>query len=245
MKKFLLAFLLLICLDAIPSAAAGRKNPKLLVAVVIDQFRYDYLTRFEPEYKAGFARLLQNGAVFTDAHYLHFLTVTAVGHSTFLSGATPSISGIIGNEWYDRNAKQQVTSVSDEGVKLVGGITGRTGSSPHRLLVDTIPDELKMEQKGGKTISVSIKDRSAILPAGHMADAAYWYDNDSNTWVTSSYYVKELPGWVKDINNSRPISKYLGMQWLPLDAKPGQKPLCSLVSGTDVRYCGSIEATPW
>jgi len=78
-----------------------------------------------------------------------------------------------------------------------------------------------------------------------MADGAYWFDNDSNTWVTSTYYMQELPGWVKDINAGRPASKYLGRQWLPLDAKPGTAPFCTLVNGSDVRFCGSIEATPW
>jgi len=119
------------------------------------------------------------------------------------------------------------------------------GSSPRPLLGNTIPDELKMARRETKVISVSIKDRSAILPGGHMADGAYWFDNDSNTWVTSTYYMQELPGWVKDINAGRPASKYLGRQWLPLDAKPGTAPFCTLVNGSDVRFCGSIEATPW
>jgi predicted AlkP superfamily pyrophosphatase or phosphodiesterase len=241
----ILAALLVFSLFPRLSDAAERKKPKLLLAVVIDQFRYDYLTRFENQYNAGFARMLRKGAVFTDAHYIHFPTVTAIGHSTVMSGATPAVSGIVGNEWYDREKKQNVTSVSDESVQLLGGSHGATGSSPHRLLVSTIPDELKMSGKGSKVIGVSIKDRSAILPAGHMADGAYWFDNDSNSWVSSTYYLPDLPGWVKEINSSRPASKYLGQSWLPLDAKPGAKPFCTMVNGADVRYCGSIEATPW
>lgn len=245
MNRILLALLLILSFFAHSSSAAGRKKPKLLLAVVIDQFRYDYLTRFEDQYNAGFARMLRQGAVFTDAHYIHFPTVTAIGHSTFMSGATPALSGIVGNEWYDREAKRRVTSVSDDSVQLLGGVPGGTGSSPRRLLVSTIPDELKMSGHASKVIGLSIKDRSAILPAGHMADGAYWFDDKSNSWVTSTYYVTDLPGWVKEINSSRPASKYVGQEWRPLDAKPGSKPFCTMVNGSDVRFCGGIEATPW
>src|SRR3954469_18031014 len=106
------------------------KKPKLVVAIVIDQFRYDYLARFRAEYSAGFNRLLSKGAVFTHANYVHFPTVTAVGHSTFLTGATPVTSGIVGNDWFDRDENKHVTSVSDNHTKLLGG-TG-DGASPHR-----------------------------------------------------------------------------------------------------------------
>jgi predicted AlkP superfamily pyrophosphatase or phosphodiesterase len=224
-------------------------RPKLVLAVVIDQFRYDYLTRFRSDYHAGLARLLKEGAVFTEAHYIQFPTVTAVGHSTFLSGATPSVSGIIGNEWYDRASKQAVTSVSDEKTRLLGGVPGVTGSSPRRMLVSTFPDELKMGARGGpqasRVIGISIKDRSAILPAGHMADAAYWFDGDSGHFVTSDYYMSELPGWVKAVNEGGPMSKYLGAAWMPLHAGPDDKPFCTLVAGGEVPYCGSFEATPF
>lgn len=221
-------------------------KPKLVLAVVIDQFRYDYLTRFRADYHAGLARLLDQGAVFTDAHYPQFPTVTAVGHSTFMSGATPSVSGIINNDWFDREAKRPVTSVSDETVKLIGGVPGASGSSPRRLLVSAFPDELKIAGKAGRVVSVSIKDRSAILPAGHMADAAYWFDGDSNHWVTSDYYVKALPTWVAAVNDAQPAYRYLGAEWLPLNAKPGEAPYCTLVAGSEkAPFCGSLEATPY
>src|ERR1700742_202247 len=124
--------------------AADPPKPKLVLAIVIDQFRYDYLTRFRAEYQGGFVRLLTSGAVFTNAHYEHFPTVTAIGHSTVLSGATPSLSGIIGNDWYDREEKRTVTSVDDSSTKLLGGTPGAPGSSPHRFLVDTLGDEMKI-----------------------------------------------------------------------------------------------------
>jgi hypothetical protein len=241
MRKLLAAVLLAVCAVAAPAP----KPPKLVLAVVIDQFRYDYLLRFRKDYNAGLARLLEHGAVFTDAHHIHYPTVTAVGHSTFLSGATPSSSGIVANEWFDRESGQSVTSVSDPETKLIGGVPGAIGSSPHRMLVSTVGDELKMAGRKGKVIGISIKDRAAILPAGHAADAAYWYDSDSNNWVTSSFFMADLPAWVKDVNRQRPFLKYLGANWLPLDASSAA-PFCSMVAGVEnVRFCGAIEATPW
>src|SRR5258708_2087638 len=234
--------LLLFCF--VPCFAVPKK-PKLVVAVVVDQFRYDYLLRFRADYHSGLASLLNQGAVFTDAHYIHFPTVTAVGHSTFLSGATPSVSGIIGNEWYDRATGRSVTSVSDDTTRLLGGGPGATGASPNRMLVSAIGDELKMARPGSKVIGISIKDRGAILTAGHMADGAYWFDNDSNHFVTSSYYMKDLPEWVKKVNQDRPVYKYLGAEWKALDARPGDKPFCTMTAGAEIKFCGSIEATPF
>ena len=241
-RRNTLSFLFLV-LFAAPFLAAAPK-PKLVLAIVIDQFRYDYLLRFRADYNSGFTRLLDHGAVYTNAHYIHATTVTAVGHSTFLSGATPSISGIVGNEWYDRATAKTVTSVSDPETKLIPA--GRPGSSPRRLLVSTVGDELKMQGGDSKVIGVSIKDRSAILPAGHMADAAYWYDNESNQWVTSSYYREELPAWAAGINAQQTYKKYADAKWLPFDAKDDSaKPFCTMTRGTPLRFCGPIEATPW
>ncbi len=250
-----------VVLDAADLTNPPAKPPKLVVAIVIDQFRYDYLLRFRADYNAGLKRLLDQGAVFTDAHYLHATTVTAVGHSTFLSGATPSVSGIIANDWFDRATGKAVTSVSDPATKLVGWSSdregssregsSREGSSPRRLITSTVTDELKMRFPDSHVIGVSIKDRSAILPAGHMADAAYWYDDDSNHWVTSTYFRADLPEWAKRVNDEKYFQRSVGAQWLPFDAKPTgaqdakAAPFCSMTKGTDVRFCGSIEATPW
>jgi predicted AlkP superfamily pyrophosphatase or phosphodiesterase len=208
MKKTLLSVLLAATL-----LSAAPRKPKLVLAIVIDQFRYDYLTRFRSEYRAGFDRLLTKGAVFANANYIHFPTVTAIGHSTFLTGATPSYSGIVGNDWFDREENKHVTSVSDGKTKLLGG-TGE-GCSPRRLLVSTVGDELKMSNNSkSKVIGVSLKDRAAILPAGHMANGAYWFDLKAQGFVSSTYYFQDLPGWVKDFNKSRPGDKYRGAKWL-------------------------------
>jgi hypothetical protein len=230
---------LLSCVLACASlAAAAPKKPKLLLAIVLDQFRYDYLTRFRSDYSAGLSHLLTRGAVFTDAEYNHFPTVTAAGHSTFLSGATLSISGVVGNDWYDRDEGREVTSVSDSNTQLVGG-RGGPGSSPNRLLVSTIGDELKIANGGkSKVIGVSLKDRSAILPAGHMANGAYWYDNASGNFVSSTFYFPELPNWVKTFNESRPAARYAGAVWLnhkmPADAKQLSAALAASPFGNDL-----------
>ncbi|MCU1261756.1 MAG: type phosphodiesterase/nucleotide pyrophosphatase [Bryobacterales bacterium] len=190
----------------------ARPEPKLVVTIVVDQFRYDYLTRFRPGYHAGIDRLLTKGAVFADAHYIHFPTVTAVGHSTILTGATPSISGIIANEWYDRPSGATVTSVFDPDAKALGAEV--PASSPKRLLVSTIGDELRTVTEQAKVVGISLKDRAAILPVGRMANGAYWFDNKSGNFISSTYYFPALPGWVKEFNAGRPADKYAGMEWM-------------------------------
>jgi predicted AlkP superfamily pyrophosphatase or phosphodiesterase len=195
-----------------PSATA---KPKLVVLIVADQFRADYLTRFASEYNAGLKRLLNTGAVFTNAHQDHFPTVTAVGHSVTMTGAIPAISGIISNEWYDRVSASLVTSVSDGGETLLGSVGGTDGgASPRRLLVSTVGDQLKMN--GGapaKVVGISMKDRAAILPAGHMADGAYWFDHNSGHFVSSTYYFKSLPDWVEAFNAKKVPDSYAGKVW--------------------------------
>src|SRR5262249_53095993 len=163
---------------------------------IVDQFRYDYLTRFRSQYNGGLARLLTRGAVFTNGYYEHFPTVTAVGHSVFLSGSIPAITGIVGNEWYDRETHSQVTSVSDDNDAVLVA-AGRKASSPRRMRGSTIADEWKMAGRASKAVGISIKDRSAILPAGRTADAAYWFDDGSGNFVSSTYYFRDMPAWAK------------------------------------------------
>ena len=196
-------------------ASAATAKPKLVVLIVADQFRADYLTRFAAEYNAGLARLLNTGAVFTNVHQDHFPTVTAVGHSVTMTGAIPAISGIIGNEWYDRASASLVTSVSDSSETLLGAAAGTEGAaSPRRLLVSTVGDELKMSGRvPAKVVGISMKDRAAILPAGHMADGAYWFDHNSGHFVSSTYYFKSLPSWVEAFNAKKVADSYAGKVW--------------------------------
>ena len=232
MRNWILALFIALPLAA-QNNAAKPQPPKLVVAIVIDQFRYDYLTRFHSEYTGGFKRFFDHGAVFTNAHFEHVPTVTAVGHSTFLSGATPAMSGIIGNDWWDRASKKRVTSVSDEETKLLGS-TGE-GSSPNRLLQSTVGDEMKMSGKGGKVVGVSIKDRAAILPSGHMADGAYWFDGKTGNFVSSTFYFASLPGWVSQFNASRPADKYAGQTWM------GK----TMAATHDAKFYAALDATPY
>ena len=205
---------ILIAALVVASSAAAAEKPKLVVLIAVDQFRYDYLLRFRGDYKQGFDRLLTRGAVFTNARYEHFPTVTAIGHSTMSTGATPSISGIVGNEWYDREAGKMVTSVSDDSVKLLGG-PGGAGASPRKLLVSTVCDELKMSNAGqSRVIGISLKDRSAILPSGHMANGAFWFDSNTGTFVSSTFYFPELPAWVRDFDAAHPADHYSGAVWM-------------------------------
>jgi predicted AlkP superfamily pyrophosphatase or phosphodiesterase len=225
---------ILVCLLAATGLlGADPPKPKLVVTIVVDQFRYDYLTRFRSEYNAGLGRLLTQGAVFTNARYEHFPTVTAIGHSTVLSGATPAISGIIGNDWYDREEKKTVTSVGDSATKLLGGNASAGGSSPRRLLVDTVGDELKMSDANqSKVIGISLKDRAAILPSGHMANGAYWFDSRSGNFVSSTYYFPDLPQWVKDFDGARPAEQYQGAAFLTKTLPASGPALYSAIDAT-------------
>jgi hypothetical protein len=225
-------------LAALSLAAANPPRPKLVLAIVVDQFRYDYLTRFRSEYSAGFSRLLNGGAVYLSAHYEHFPTVTAVGHSTFLSGATPSLSGIVGNEWFDREEGREVTSVADSRTRALGGAPGE-GASPRRLLVSTVGDELKIADGGrAHVIGISLKDRSAILPAGHMANGAYWFDTATGNFVSSTFYFADLPAWVKEFNQRHPAVRFAGATWLnhkmPADPKALYSDLPASPFGNDI-----------
>jgi predicted AlkP superfamily pyrophosphatase or phosphodiesterase len=226
MKK-LGAFVLAAALLAVAFPAAqpsAGPDIRLVLLIAVDQFRYDYLTRFRMEYTGGIKRLLTHGAVFTNASLEHYPTVTAVGHATMLSGATPSVSGIIGNDWFDRETGATVTSVSDPTVKLLGS-TRELAASPRRLLVSTVGDELKMasrEPKGAvnapRVLGVSLKDRSAILPVGRGADAAYWWDTATGSFVTSTYYISEAPDWVRSFNDRKLADTHAGASWNALSA---------------------------
>lgn len=212
-------------------------QPKLVVILVVDQHRYDYLTRFTNDFKAGYLRLLRQGAVWTNTHYEHMPTVTAVGHSIVSTGAMPAVSGIVGNEWYDRLAGKQVTSVSDESVQTLGA-PGRKGASPHRLLVSAIGDEMKMNGRvPSKVVGMSIKDRSAILTAGRMADGAFWFDADTGNFVSSTWYFPDMPAWAKSFNDRRVVDQWKGQVWKTLD---GGKPIMMLPTESSKAYYSGL-----
>jgi predicted AlkP superfamily pyrophosphatase or phosphodiesterase len=209
----LVAGVALLVLGAPPvPASSGTEAPRLVLLVAVDQMRYDYLPRFAERFTGGFRHLLDEGAVFTNANLDHYPSVTAVGHATMLTGAPPSLSGIIGNDWYDRAEKRNVTSVEDPATRRIG--SGEAiGSSPHRVRVSTVGDELQMAHPDSRVISMSMKDRSAILMGGRMADLALWWDNQTGVFVSSTWYAQELPQWVRSFNDTRPADAWVGKEW--------------------------------
>jgi predicted AlkP superfamily pyrophosphatase or phosphodiesterase len=195
-------------------ASAYNGHPKLIVVIVIDQFRGDYLERYRDQFgDGGFRFLLDHGANFANCNYNYANTRTAPGHATLFTGAYSNGHGIAANEWWDPKKNKMITSVEDDATKLVGGSKDKTGSSPHNLQADTIGDELKLATQGkARVFAVSLKDRAAVLPGGFAADAAYWIDQKSGEFITSTYYRNDLPKWVLDFNSSRP-AKYWDREW--------------------------------
>jgi hypothetical protein len=220
--RFFLTLALLSFFLSLPariSASAYNGHPKLVVVIVIDQFRGDYLERYRDQFgDAGFRFLLDHGAYFPNCNYNYANTRTAPGHSTLFTGAYSNGHGIVANEWWDQKKKRMVTSVEDDATKLVGvdgdrGDEKKPGASPHNLLADTLGDELKLATQGkARVFGVSLKDRASVLPAGFAGDAAYWIEPKSGAWVTSTYYRDSLPKWAQDFNSSRP-QKYWDREW--------------------------------
>src|SRR6476660_6553960 len=213
LRSPVLAFLVCLSITSGGFGSAYNARPKLVVIVVIDQFRGDYLERYRDQFgEGGFLLFLDHGADFTDCNYDYANTRTAPGHATLLTGAYSNGHGIMANEWWDPAKKRMVSSVEDDAAKLVG-ISGGVGASPHNLLADTLGDELKLATQGkARVFGISLKDRAAILPAGFAGDAAYWIEPKSGEWVTSNYYRDALPRWVQDFNSTRP-AKYWGREW--------------------------------
>ena len=224
-RPIALAVLCLLVVAATAGAAPVR--PKLVVLISIDQFRADYQTRFDdlflpPTAKngtvGGFRYLMEKGAYHTDAHHDHFPLVTGVGHSVHLTGAPPYKSGIVANDWFDRDLNAERYCVSDTKSPLVGAADpdGKLGISPSTLRVSTVGDELKMATGGqAKVWAVATKDRAAVLMAGHLADGVLWLDDQTGAWISSRYYRKDgtLPPWVSDLNAAKKVDAFFGKNW--------------------------------
>jgi predicted AlkP superfamily pyrophosphatase or phosphodiesterase len=196
------------------AASGERPLPKLILVVSVDQMRYDYLTRFAPLFKGGFKTLLDRGAVFTNAMYRHSNSETGPGHSVILSGRHGSHSGIVANSWYDPLLKKTVNVVDDPVQNAVGG-RGR-GASPANFIGFTVGDRIKQKWPSARVVGISMKDRSAILPAGRRADAAYWFENDCGCFITSTYYMKEPPSWLVGFNGRKLPDEYFKTPWTRL-----------------------------
>lgn len=221
MKKNLFVLISTILFFTLQPVLAQKKavsmpqRPKLIVGIVVDQMRYEYLYKYAERYSnGGFKRLMKEGINCQENHYNYAPTVTAAGHASVYTGSVPGVHGIVGNEWTDVATGKKVYCTEDSTVKTVG-TTGKTGwMSPKNLWTSTITDQLKMAQNyKSKTIAIALKDRGAILPGGHTANAAYWYDSKEGRWISSSFYFNELPSWVQTFNSEERPLQYMQKGW--------------------------------
>jgi predicted AlkP superfamily pyrophosphatase or phosphodiesterase len=190
-------------------------RPKLVVGIVVDQMRWDYLYRYYDRYgQNGFKRLLNEGFTCENTYIDYVPTVTAIGHSTIYTGSVPAIHGITGNDFIIEATGRSMYCTEDTTVETVGSPSAAGKMSPRNLLASTITDELKLATNfRSKVIGISLKDRGSILPAGHTPNAAYWFDDVSGNWITSTYYMKDLPAWLKEFNDQKLPEKYLKQDW--------------------------------
>lgn len=223
MKHFIALFLFLLLATTIEaqmeitqvesySEHMLESKPKLVVGIVIDQMRFDYLTRFYSKYgEGGFKRMMNEGFNCKNNHFNYVPTYTGPGHASIFTGTSPKYHGIISNSWYDKEIKSIVYCAQDDSIQSVGTMDVAGKMSPNRMKTTTFGDENRLfTQMQGKTIGIAIKDRGAILPAGHAANAAYWFQGkNEGVWISSTYYMNELPKWVNDFNASGVAKKYL------------------------------------
>lgn len=228
-KSILLGFLL-----TVGHFAAHAAPPKLIVAITVDQLRYDYLERFDHLFTTnGFRLFLDRGVNMSFARYNYVPTVTGPGHASFLSGATPAYHGIIGNDWYDRYTRKEVYCVGDSSVSPVGTTNSSGKMSPKNFIGANFSDMLRLHYQS-KIVGVSIKDRGAILPAGKKPTGAYWFESKTGNFITSSYYCETMPEWAQKFNERKRPADFLGKTWSRLvdkkhylypDDAPGENPL--------------------
>lgn len=207
--------IVLFLVSAFAITTQAQQRPKLVVGIVVDQMRMEYLYRFSDDYSAkGFKRLMGDGFTFTNMNYNYAPTFTAPGHASVYTGTTPAVHGILGNDWYLRSIKKSMYCTDDAGVKtLVEGTEKEGAMSPKNLLSTTITDELRMATNfKGKVIGVSIKDRGAILPAGHFANWAFW-STKSGAFTSSTFYGDKMPEWMTQFNSEKNYMKYIEKGW--------------------------------
>jgi predicted AlkP superfamily pyrophosphatase or phosphodiesterase len=233
------------------------RRPKLVLILVIDQFRYDYLVRFRQQFvEGGFNLLLTGGANFADCRYAYATTATGPGHATLFTGAYANVHGIIGNEWYEPSLRRSVYCVEDLTTKLVSEpdrASATPGFSPHYLIGSTLGDELLAATDfRSKVVAISLKDRASILMGGHSPSAAYWYHPGSGRFVTSTYYMPTLPSWVAKFNRNSPVKDYCGRKWIALPDTPGGNDrMFSEFNGSpnepcpDPKFLGWLDQTPF
>jgi predicted AlkP superfamily pyrophosphatase or phosphodiesterase len=203
---------LFLAVSSFFSAVGRAEPPKLVLAIVVDQMRYDYLERSPQLFSAnGFRLLLDRGAFMTSAKFDYFPTITGPGHASILSGCGPSMHGIIGNEWFDKKTGKDLYCCADTNVTAVG-TTNKSQMSPRNLIGATVADQMRLHYNS-KVIGMSLKDRSAILPSGKKAHAAFWFDSKTANFITSTFYMTNLPSWVTEFNERKLPQSYVGKTW--------------------------------
>jgi len=215
-----LAVLLAVLLAALACfGSAYTANPKLVVILIIDQFRGDYLERYHSEFGPnGFRLFTDRGAYFPACYYQYANTRTAPGHATIATGAYSPAHGIFSNDWWDPAQKRMVSSVEDSATKLIGAEVEGVGASPHNLLAGTLGDELRLATQGqSRVYGIALKERAAILSTGYSANGAFWIDADSGAWLTSTYYMSAPPRWLLAFNGGDSAKKYLNQEWKDTD----------------------------
>ena len=239
MKNILLALFTSASVFATAQTTVPAK-PKLVIGIVVDQMRYDFLYRYSEKYGSnGFKRLLREGYSCENTHINYSPSYTACGHTCVYTGSVPAVHGVTGNNWFDSKENKVVYCTEDTTEKTIGSASKAGMMSPRRMLTTTVTDELRLATNfKSKVIGVAIKDRGSILPAGHTANAAYFYDPSVGNWITSSYYMNDLPAWVKQFNDYRLPEKYLSDNWSTLE------PLNKYAESTDddEPYEGTFES---
>jgi predicted AlkP superfamily pyrophosphatase or phosphodiesterase len=191
-------------------------QPKLVVGIVVDQMRFDYLYRFQSKFgENGFKRLLKEGNNCRNVNYNYVPTYTGPGHASIYTGTYPALHGIISNRWFERKTSKNVYCCEDKSISTVGEGGKEEGEmSPQRCITTTVGDELRLSNnKKSKVIGIALKDRGAILPSGHMANAAYWFSSKTGNWISSNFYANTLPSWVIEFNQQKLSDKYLSQKW--------------------------------
>ncbi len=193
----------------------GIPRPKLVVGLVIDQMRWDYLYRYFNRYgSGGFKRLMKQGYSFENTFIPYAPAVTGAGHTCLYTGSVPAVHGIVGNDWVDRNSGDTMYCTSDSAVTSVGTFSIQGKMSPRNLLVTTVGDELRLATNfKSRVFGIALKDRGGILPAGGSANASFWFDDSTGNWITSTYYMKSLPAWVNDYNRRRAVDSLMMKDW--------------------------------
>lgn len=212
--------IILIVLNLFAMHTTEAAKPKLIVGIVVDQMRVDYLSRYESKFsEGGFKKLISGGYFNKNANFNYVPTYTGPGHASIFTGSTPRINGIIANDWYDKKTGKEMYCTDDKTVNTVGSSSKAGMMSPRNMLTTTIGDEMRLASNmKAKVIGISQKDRASILPAGHTANAAYWYDGSNGAFISSTFYMQQLPTWVSAFNEKnfpKNIYHKIGLPYCP------------------------------